>query len=177
VRQGDEGIRATVIGAGEYTVQASGATSHLSGVDSLPAFGLQVVRPHMNGQDSVERSIHSALAKFDLSGFAPGLALALEVEEPPNYRILKRLADGIAAVVTQGEGVDAPLFIVLDTDVAKSLGGILKEELNLSQDVVVVDGIDVGDLDYLDIGRPMGISEVVPVTVKSLIFPTKEDQT
>ena len=105
------------------------------------------------------------------------MALALEVEEPPNYRILKRLADGIAAVVTQGEGVDAPLFIVLDTDVAKSLGGILKEELNLSQDVVVVDGIDVGDLDYLDIGRPMGISEVVPVTVKSLIFPTKEDQT
>ena len=41
----------------------------------------------------------------------------------------------------------------------------------------MVDGIDVGDLDYLDIGRPMGISEVVPVTVKSLIFPTKEDQT
>jgi ethanolamine utilization protein EutA len=69
------------------------------------------------------------------------------------------------------------VFIVLDTDVAKSLGGILKEELNLRQDVVVVDGIDVGDLDYLDIGLPMGISEVVPVTVKSLIFPTKEDQT
>ena len=177
VRQADEGIRATVIGAGEYTVQASGATSHLSGVDSLPAFGLQVVRPRMNGQDSVERSIQSALAKFDLTGFAPGLALALEVEEPPNYRILKTLADGIAAVVTKGEGVDAPVFIVLDTDVAKSLGGILKEELNLRQDVVVVDGIDVGDLDYLDIGLPMGISEVVPVTVKSLIFPTKEDQT
>jgi ethanolamine utilization protein EutA len=33
----------------------------------------------------------------------------------------------------------------------------------------------VGDLDYLDIGLPMGISEVVPVTVKSLIFPTKEE--
>ena len=80
VRQADEGIRATVIGAGEYTVQASGATSHLSVVDSLPAFGLQVVRPRMNGQDSVERSIQSALAMFDLAGFAPGLALALAVE-------------------------------------------------------------------------------------------------
>ena len=172
VRKANEGIRATVIGAGEYTVQASGGTSHLSGVDSLPAFGLQVVRPSMNGQDSVERAIQSALAKFDLSEFAPGLALALEVEDPPNYRILKRLADGIAAVVTDGESADTPLFIVLDTDVAKSLGGILKEELKLDQDLVVVDGIDVGDLDYLDIGRPMGISEVVPVTVKSLIFPT-----
>ena len=175
IREADEGIRATVIGAGEYTVQASGGTSHLSGLNSLPAFGLQVVRPYMNGQESVERAIQSALAKFDLTEFAPGLALALEVEEPPDYRSLKRLADGISAVVTNSGATDAPVFIVLDTDVAKSLGGILKEELNLSQDVVVVDGIDVGDLDYLDIGLPMGISEVVPVTVKSLIFPTKEE--
>ena len=176
VREAEEGIRATVIGAGEYTVQASGGTSHLSGAESLPAYGLQVVRPYMDGQDSVERAIQGALAKFDLSRFAPGLALALEVEEPPDYRSLKRLADGISAVVANGESADAPLFIVLDTDVAKSLGGILKEELKLAQDVVVVDGIDVGDLDYLDIGRPMGISDVVPVTVKSLIFPNQQEE-
>ena len=50
------------------------------------------------------------------------------------------------------------------------MGGILKEELNLAQEVIVVDGIDVGELDYLDNGRPMGISGAVPVTVKSLIF-------
>ena len=40
----------------------------------------------------------------------------------------------------------------------------------------MVDGIEVGDLDYLDIGRPMGVSEVVPVTVKSLVFPHRADQ-
>jgi ethanolamine utilization protein EutA len=66
------------------------------------------------------------------------------------------------------------LFIVLDTDVAKSLGGILKEELNLERELVVVDGINVGDLEYLDIGRPMGVSEVVPVTVKSLVFHSNQ---
>ena len=96
------------------------------------------------------------------------MALALKVEGPPNYRSVRRLAEGIFAVAGQSA---APLFIVVDTDVAKSLGGILKEELHLEQDLVVVDGIEVGDLDYLDIGRPMGISEVVPVTVKSLVFP------
>ena len=66
------------------------------------------------------------------------------------------------------------MFIVLDTDVAKSLGGILKEELNLERELVVVDGINVGDLEYLDIGRPMGVSEVVPVTVKSLVFHSNQ---
>ena len=173
LQEATEGIRATVIGAGEYTIQASGSTSHLSGVDSLPAFGLKVVRPLLDGGDSVERALRAALSKFDLTEIEEGLALALTVEEPPNYRSLRRLAEGISAVAGQ---TAAPLFIVMETDVAKSLGGILKEELHLEQDVVVVDGIEVGDLDYLDIGRPMGISEVVPVTVKSLVFPHQAGQ-
>ena len=58
-------------------------------------------------------------------------------------------------------------------DVAKSLGGILKEELDLGGEIVAVDRIDVGDLDYVDIGRPVGTSEVLPVTVKSLMFPSE----
>lgn len=173
LQEATEGIRATVIGAGEYTIQASGSTSHLSGIESLPAFGLKVVRPLLDGEASVERALRAALSKFDLTDIEEGLALALAVEEPPNYRSLRRLAEGISAVARQ---TAAPLFIVVETDVAKSLGGILKEELHLKQDVVVVDGIDVGDLDYLDIGRPMGISEVVPVTVKSLVFPHQADQ-
>ena len=121
----------------------------------------------------MERALRAALSKFDLTEIEEGLALALTVEEPPNYRSLRRLAEGISAVAGQ---TAAPLFIVMETDVAKSLGGILKEELHLEQDVVVVDGIEVGDLDYLDIGRPMGISEVVPVTVKSLVFPHQAGQ-
>ncbi len=100
--------------------------------------------------------------------------MALTIEEPPGYRSLRRLADGISVVTSKAA---VPLFIVMDTDVAKSLGGILKEELRLEQDVVVVDGIEVGDLDYLDIRLPMGVSEVVPVTVKSLVFPDQAGQT
>jgi ethanolamine utilization protein EutA len=43
LREPIEGIRATVIGAGEYTVQASGTTSYISSPRVLPAFGLKVV--------------------------------------------------------------------------------------------------------------------------------------
>lgn len=173
------GIRATVIGAGEYTVQASGSTSHLSGVESLPVFGLKVVRPFMEalgtggGPDgSLESSLATALAKFDLEAFGPGLALALSITETPNYQSLRRVAEGVSSLVKGPGSVSAPVYIVVDMDVAKSLGGILKEELHLEEDVVVVDGIDVGDLDFVDIGRPMGISDIVPVTVKSLVFPS-----
>ena len=170
------GIRATVIGAGEYTIQASGSTSHLSGLDSLPVYGLKVVRPFTEtaGSDAVslEQSLQTALQKFDLNGFGPGLALALSIVETPNYPSLRRLADAVSSLISAPDSVSAPVFIVVDMDVAKSLGGIMKDELHVKEDVVVVDGIDVGDLDFVDIGRPMGISDIVPVTVKSLVFPT-----
>ena len=173
VREPNEGIRATVIGAGEYTIQASGNTSHLSGAAALPAYALQVVRPLIHPERSVEEALRLALAKFDLPSFAPGLALAISLnDDAPTYKSLRRIAEGIQAIATSSE-LDVPMFIVLDMDVAKSLGGILTEELGMRQEVVVVDGIEVGDLDYLDIGRPMGVSEVLPVTVKSLMFPSE----
>jgi ethanolamine utilization protein EutA len=57
-------------------------------------------------------------------------------------------------------------------DIAKSLGAILREELNVARDIIAIDGIEVGDLDYIDIGECLGITEVIPVTVKSLMFPS-----
>jgi ethanolamine utilization protein EutA len=37
--------------------------------------------------------------------------------------------------------------------------------------VLTLDGLDLGDLDYIDIGAPQPPSGVVPVIVKSLVFP------
>ncbi len=172
LRESTEGIRATVIGAGEYTIQASGNTSYISNRDALPAFGLKVVRPFIAEDEPVEQAVRTALAKFDLSSYGSGLALAVSLPQQPDYQSIRNLAEGIAAVVKESKDANAPLYLTLDLDVAKSLGGVLKEELKLQQEIIAVDGIDVGDLDYVDIGRPMGVSEVIPVTVKSLMFPT-----
>jgi ethanolamine utilization protein EutA len=84
---------------------------------------------------------------------------------------VRGLAESIAGLVADAEA-DIPLFLVLDADIAISLGGILADELGLARPIIAIDGIDVGDLDYIDIGRPMGASQSVPVTVKSLLFPT-----
>ncbi len=174
LRESTEGIRATVIGAGEYTIQASGNTSYISNRDVLPAFALKVVRPFIEEKQPVEQAVRTALAKFDLTSYGAGLALAVSLPQQPDYQSIRSLAEGIAAVVKESNDLSAPLYLTLDLDVAKSLGGVLKEELKLPQEIIAVDGIDVGDLDYIDIGRPMGASEVIPVTVKSLMFPTND---
>jgi ethanolamine utilization protein EutA len=173
LREPNEGIRATVIGAGEYTIQASGTTSYISSATALPAFGLKVIRVPLNAQDSAAENLRQGLAKFDLPAFTSGLALAFSLDDQPDYQSIRKIAEGIVAVV-RDSGVKSPVYLALDIDVAKSLGAILKEELKLAPEVIAVDGIDVGDLDYIDIGLPMGITEVIPVTVKSLMFPSTQ---
>ncbi len=171
VREPTEGIRATVIGAGEYTVQASGNTSYISHPGVLPVFGLKVIQASLTDGAAVVPSIQQALRKFDLTSFTSGLALSLSLAGQLDYKTLRKVAEGIADIVRSSASAKSPLYLALDVDVAKSLGGILKEELQLDHDIIAIDGIDVGDLDYIDIGTPMGITEVIPVTVKSLMFP------
>ncbi|HWP58899.1 MAG TPA: ethanolamine ammonia-lyase reactivating factor EutA [Candidatus Acidoferrales bacterium] len=170
VREPTEGIRATVIGAGEYTVQASGNTSYISDRKVLPVFGLKVVQATLRDGASVPQALRQSLRKFDLTSFAPGLALSLSLDAQLDYKTIRKVAEGIAEILRNAADT-SPLYLALDLDVAKSLGGILKEELKIDREIIAIDGIEVGDLDYIDIGEPMGITEVIPVTVKSLMFP------
>jgi ethanolamine utilization protein EutA len=172
VREPIEGIRATVIGAGEYTIQASGNTSYVSNEQALPVHGLKVIQATIRDGESVSDALKQSLRKFDLPRFTSGLALSLTVNGVPDYQSVKRIAEGVAAVLKEADDPKCPLYLTLDLDIAKSLGGILKDELKVSRDIIAVDGIEVGDLDYVDIGECLGITEVIPVTVKSLMFPS-----
>jgi ethanolamine utilization protein EutA len=172
LREPTEGIRATVIGAGEYTIQASGNTSYVSNEHALPVHGLKVIQASIRDGRSVTDALRQSLRKFDLSRFTSGLALSLTVNGVPDYQSVRRIAEGVAEVLEEADDPKCPLYLTLDLDIAKSLGGILKDEFKVARDVIAVDGIEVGDLDYIDIGECLGITEVIPVTVKSLMFPT-----
>jgi ethanolamine utilization protein EutA len=176
LREPAEGIRATVIGAGEYTVQASGNTSYISDAAVLPVFALKVVRATLTPDRPALTAVKQALAKFDLTSWSSGLALSLSLDGELDYKTIRAVAEAVAAVCQPTAKDRSPLYLALDLDVAKSLGAILKEELKLDREIIAIDGIEVGDLDFIDIGEPMGITEVIPVTVKSLMFPgTKLD--
>jgi len=114
------------------------------------------------------------LRKFDLPCFTSGLALSLSVNGVPDYQSVRRIAEGIVEVLKEADDPKCPLYLTLDLDIAKSLGGMLRDEFKVMRDIIAVDGIEVGDLDYIDIGECLGITEVIPVTVKSLMFPTTQ---
>ena len=63
-----------------------------------------------------------------------------------------------------------PLYIMLDGDVAQTLGAILREELDVQSEILCIDGVVLWDFDYIDLGRIRLPSMTVPVTIKSLVF-------
>jgi ethanolamine utilization protein EutA len=151
-------------------MQASGNTSYISTPQLLPVFGLKVVRVSLKQGQSALETLRQSLAKFDLTTITSEVALFLSLDGQLDYKNIREVAEGIATFCKGLEGATNPVYLVQDVDIAKSLGAILKEELGLARDVIAIDGIEVGDLDYIDVGKPMGNTEVIPVTVKSLMF-------
>jgi ethanolamine utilization protein EutA len=164
-----EGIRATVLGASQFSVQASGQTCFVPDQSLLPVRNLPVVRVELSPDTDPEQAIEAALRRRDLSGMTGELALALGLHGRTDYLALR----GYAEALVRAAG--PALVLVLEADLARSLGRIIVRELGFERPVVVIDGISVGDLDYLDIGRLMGSTKAFPVTVKSLTFGSDKD--
>ncbi len=171
-----ECIRATALGASEYSVQLSGNTGVVSDPDALlPRRNLQVVRPvyDLPGEvdpEEVSRAIRAHLIAFDISQTWEDVALALTWEGPPTYERLSSFARGIAHGLGERSNRGQPLYLLLDGDVAMTLGHLLRDELGVMSPLLVIDGLSLWDFDYVDLGRIRQPSHTVPVTIKSLVF-------
>ena len=89
---------------------------------------------------------------------------------PPDYRDIRALADGVAAAMAPRIAAGLPLYIMIDGDIAQTLGGILRDELAVGVDLLILDGLSLRDFDFIDLGKIRLPSLTVPVTVKSLLF-------
>ena len=176
-----ERIRATVLGASEYTVQLSGITSYIPAPHAtLPRRNLQVVRPHYVIDDDVHPEMVGSAIEHHLKAFglhdSPGdIAVALEFRGTPSYRRLRAFAEGIVSGMRDRLADGRPLYLMIDSDIALTLGNILRGELLVANDLVILDGIDLRDFDYVDLGRIRHPSNTVPVTIKSLVFAALAD--
>jgi ethanolamine utilization protein EutA len=169
-----ECIRATVVGAAEYTVQLSGSTGFVSDPDALlPRRNLPVVRPDLALGETVDPVEVAGAVRRRLAAFAPGdVALALSWSGPPSYARLLPFARGIRDALAEPISAGRPVYLLLDGDVAMTTGRLLRDELEVAGGVVALDGLVLHDFDHVDLGRLRRPSRTVPVTIKSLVFGT-----
>jgi ethanolamine utilization protein EutA len=171
-----ECIRATALGASEYGVQLSGNTSYISKPgELLPRRNLQVLQPSYVCAESIDadklaKAIRAHFTAFDLIEGEGEVALALRWRGAPSYERILAFAEGIRHGLATTIERRKPLYIMLDGDVAQTLGAILREELLIESEILAIDGLVLRDFDYIDLGRIRMPSFTVPVTIKSLLF-------
>jgi ethanolamine utilization protein EutA len=171
-----ECIRATALGASEYSVQLSGNTLYISDPGALlPRRNLQVLQPeYARGEridpDALAQAIRAHFTAFDLVEGESEAALALRWEGPPSYERIAAFALGVRRGLAGTIARRRPVYIMLDGDIAQTLGAILRDEMNVESEILVIDGVVLWDFDYIDLGRIRMPSQTVPVTVKSLVF-------
>ncbi|HEX4790377.1 MAG TPA: ethanolamine ammonia-lyase reactivating factor EutA [Actinospica sp.] len=178
-----ERIRATALGASEYSVQLSGNTCFITKPEKLlPRRNVQVVRPRYQlsagagaGLDvdprAIAMAIRAHLTALDADANQDAdVALALAWSGPPSHARLHAFATGVRDGLADRIATGAPVYLMLDGDVALTLGRLLRDELEVSNEMLVIDGLSLRDFDYIDLGRLRRPSLTVPVTIKSLVF-------
>ncbi len=171
-----ECIRATALGASEYSVQLSGNTSYISNPGALlPRRNLQVIQPAFEFTEEVDgqalgKAIIAHRKAFEVEGAEIDIALAFHWKGMPAYDRIFATAEGIALGLADHIAAQKPIYVMLDGDIAQTLGAVLREDCKLMSEILVIDGVMLMDFDYIDLGKVRIPSYTVPVTIKSLVF-------
>lgn len=170
ILDGREGLRATVIGASQFSLQLSGETIHIPDLGVLPLRNLRVVVVTVQWGDSVaektEKTILTTIRSMDPE--VRGDPFALAILTPPflGYGMALELAKGLRRALLSLDSTDRPEALVFGQNIGRVVGEALGDELK----ILSIDEISLSELDFIDIGSPTGEDFYVPVVVKSLVF-------
>ena len=170
-------IRATVIGAGAYSLSISGCSGFRDDKLSFPIRNVPVIRVDVDqsklSTQHVISQINSAFCRFDLKEGEEVIALYFKDPVRVSYPQLELFAKSIeAALVTTIEN-KLPVILIFETDIACSVGNVLRRETQVKTNLLALDELKLKEGDWVDIGEPLVDGQVFPVTVKSLVFHGK----
>ena len=146
VQPAAERIRATVIGASQFTVQLSGNTLSISDPSLLPYRNVPVLisrlpEDHEVQPEEVAGLVAEAFERQDLVEGEQQVALAFEWDGLPRYAQIRKIADGIASAVPRSLANGAPLMLVFTGDFAKLVGDTITKDMGIPNPVISIDNL------------------------------------
>jgi ethanolamine utilization protein EutA len=155
-------------------VQVSGKTMYRTGDRGLPSHNIPVVHlghavPEHVDAEAIARAFAAGAERRD-SAIAAPLALAFTFTGLPDYPRLLELAKAIKMFAAPDGHRDELLVLVIDGDIGQTLGRILDRELTIGPHLISIDGVQLKELDFVDLGEFINPPGVVPVVIKSLLF-------
>jgi ethanolamine utilization protein EutA len=167
-------IRATVIGAGAYSLSISGSSCFMDDqivfpIKNVPVIRVDVERSSLSFEHIVSR-IKAAFRRFDRVEGEDAVALYFEDPVRASYPQLELFARSIEAVHGNSIRNNIPIILIFGTDIACGAGNVIRRETALKTNLLTLDELALKEGDWVDIGEPLVNGQVFPVTVKSLVF-------
>ena len=143
-----------MIGAAQYTTQVSGSTIFVSPPSALPLRNIPVISPNFALADEISpadiaASIKTLAAQLELAGT---VAVFVRWCGSATFARLDAFCRGVVGGLAGVLAPHAPIVLAGDSDVGGLIGIYLREELKVANPVVSVDGLELKDFDYIDIG-------------------------
>lgn len=174
----EQGIRATVVGASQYTIQVSGSTIYVEPLDALPLRNVPVISPDLDlapeqlDAEGIALAIAAALRRLDLHEGDRPVALCYRWQESAMYGRMDAFCRGVSEALSRHLAKGQPLILVGEGDIGGLIGMHLKQVLGMKNTIASIDGIALKEFDFIDIGKMLDTSGAVPVVIKSLVFPS-----
>jgi ethanolamine utilization protein EutA len=168
-------IRATVIGAGAYSLSISGSSGYMDAniqfpIRNIPVLRVDVEEPRLS-INHVVTQVNTAYRRFDLTEGEDLVALFFKDPVKVNYPALELFAKALETALPHTIQENKPVILIFEKDIACSVGNVIRRETALNTNLLSLDELSLNDGDWIDIGEPLVGGQVFPVTVKSLVFP------
>lgn len=181
VEQPGQTLRATVLGAASQQVSISGSTiwaepTHLP-IRNAPVIEARVaeVNPGFDDAARILQSMNDAVARWDRDDEDAGdFVISVDVPRQIDYSQMTQIAKGAGDFAMSHIRHGRPFIMVIESDYAQVLGQTIKQQ-HPDLPLIVVDQVQLGEGDFIDIGDPLFDGRVVPVSVKTLVFYQEAD--
>jgi ethanolamine utilization protein EutA len=178
IEEPENKIRATVIGAGAFSLSVSGSTTFFDEnielpVDNVPVLPVSLGNNEFTPEKLVE-SIQRAFTTFDINEGEDIVALYFKDRVISRVYIgdewLPPFAKSIERALPKSVSEKKPIILIFGYDVAKRLGLTIRDETSIKSNILVLDELQLEAGDWIDIGAPLKSTQSFPVTIKSLVF-------
>ena len=168
-------IRATVIGAGAYSLSISGSSGFTDDkfafpIRNIPVLRVDVEESRLSAEHVVSR-INAAFQRYDLIEGQETVALYFKDPVRVNYPELELFAKSLETALSNSIDRETPVILIFEKDIACSVGNVIRRETSLKRNLLSLDELSLNDGDWIDISEPLVGRQVFPVTIKSLVFP------
>ena len=167
-------IRATVIGAGSFSLSVSGSTCYfdksiLFPLENIPVINVNIRKENFS-QENLEKEVNRAFNRFDMQEGEDLVALYFKDPIHRSAFYLPEFAKAIEKALPNSISNNMMIILIFDQDMGGSVGIALRRETAIQDNLICMDELDLEEGDWIDIGAPLYSGQAFPVTVKSLVF-------